>query len=52
VSLDTAPGEAIPLIAFAQLTLLFTVVGIFIARTIGRRAQQPRMKRREATMNG
>ena len=42
VSLDTAPGEAIPLFAFAQLTLVFTVVGILIARTIGRRAHEPR----------
>ena len=42
VSLDTAPGEAIPLIGFAQLTLVFTVVGILIARAIGRRSGQPR----------
>lgn len=41
VSLDTAPGEAIPLFAFAQLTLVFTVVGILIARAIGRRGRQP-----------
>jgi uncharacterized membrane protein YoaK (UPF0700 family) len=42
VSLDTAPGEAIPLFAFAQLTLVFTVVGILIARAIARRGRQPR----------
>ena len=42
VSLDTAPGETIPLFAFAQLTLVFTVVGILIARAIGRRAHDPR----------
>jgi hypothetical protein len=42
VSLETAPGEAIPVIGFGQLTLFFSVVGIFIARTIGRRAQRPR----------
>jgi peptidoglycan/LPS O-acetylase OafA/YrhL len=42
VSLDTAPGEAIPLYAFAQLTLVFTVVGILIARAIGRRSSNPR----------
>jgi hypothetical protein len=42
VSLDTAPGESIPLLGFAQLTLVFTVVGILIARTIGRRAHDPR----------
>jgi uncharacterized membrane protein YoaK (UPF0700 family) len=41
VSLDTA-GEAIPLLAFAQLTLVFTVVGILIARAIRRRAHDPR----------
>ena len=42
VSLDTAPGEAIPLLAFAQLTLVFTVVGILIARAVRRRAHDPR----------
>jgi hypothetical protein len=41
-SLETAPGEAIPVMGFGQLTLFFTVVGILIARTIGRRARQPR----------
>jgi FtsH-binding integral membrane protein len=42
VPLDTAPGETIPLLAFGQLTLVCTVVGILIARSIGRRASQPR----------
>ena len=42
VSLETAPGEAIPVIGFGQLTLFFTVVGILIARVIGRRARRPR----------
>lgn len=42
VSLETAPGEPIPLFAFAQLTLVFTVVGILIARAVGRRAHDPR----------
>jgi hypothetical protein len=41
VSLDTAPGEGIPLIGFAQLTRGFTVVGILIARSIRRRCYQP-----------
>ena len=41
VSLDTG-GEAIPLLAFPQLTLVFTVVGILIARAIRRRAHDPR----------
>jgi hypothetical protein len=42
VSLETAPGEAIPAYAFGQLTVFFTLVGVVIARTLGRRASQPR----------
>jgi hypothetical protein len=42
VSLETAPGEAIPVYAFGQLTLFFTLVGVVIARTMGRRAACPR----------
>ncbi len=42
VSLETAPGEAIPVLGFAQLTLVCTVIGIVIARTLGRRASRPR----------
>ena len=42
VSLETAPGEAIPLIGFGQLTLFFTAIGVLIAKGIGRRARQPR----------
>jgi hypothetical protein len=42
VALDTAPGETVPLLGFGQLTLFFTVVGILIARAIGRRAHDPR----------
>ncbi len=42
VSLETAPGEAIPVLGFGQLTLMCTVVGVLIARTIGRRARRPR----------
>ena len=42
VSLDTAPGETIPLLGFGQLTLVCTVVGILIARTVRRRAHDPR----------
>ena len=42
VSLETAPGEAIPAFAFGQLTVFFTLVGVVIARTLGRRASQPR----------
>lgn len=42
VSLETAPGEAIPVLGFGQLTLFFSVVGILIARAIGRRGRTPR----------
>jgi uncharacterized protein DUF6069 len=42
VSLETAPGQTIPVAGFAQMTLVFTAVGVLIARTIGRRAAQPR----------
>src|SRR5438105_2246105 len=42
VSLETAPGQAIPVYAFGQLTLFFTIVGVVIARTLGRWASQPR----------
>lgn len=42
VSLETAPGEAIPAYAFGQLTLFFAIVGIVIARTMSRRASTPR----------
>src|SRR5437660_12621693 len=42
VSLETAPGKAIPAVGFGQLTLFFTAVGVLLARTIGRRARRPR----------
>ena len=42
VSLQTGPGETIPVIGFAQLTLFFTAVGVVIARVLGRRARGPR----------
>src|SRR4051794_32762250 len=42
VSFETAPGEAIPVLGFGQLTLFFTAVGVLIARTIGRRSSHPR----------
>jgi hypothetical protein len=42
VSFETAPGEAIPVLGFAQLTLFFTAVGVLIARVIGRRSSHPR----------
>jgi hypothetical protein len=42
VSLETAPGEAIPVLGFGQLTLFFTAVGVLIARTLRGRAKAPR----------
>ena len=42
VPVETAPGEAIPILGFAQLTIFFTFVGVLIARSIGRRATHPR----------
>jgi len=42
VSLETAPGEAIPLLGFGQLTLVFTAVGVVMARLMTRWARQPR----------
>ena len=34
VSFETAPDEAIPLLGFAQLTLVFTFVGVGIAKLV------------------
>ncbi|MDQ6724662.1 MAG: DUF6069 family protein [Actinomycetota bacterium] len=42
VSLETAPGKAIPVLGFGQLTLFFTAIGVLIARTIRGRAGRPR----------
>jgi hypothetical protein len=42
VKLETAPGQAIPILGFGQLTLFFTAVGVLLARGIGRRAGRPR----------
>ena len=42
VSFESAPGEAIPLAGFAQLTLFFTVVGVLIAQGIRSRGDHPR----------
>src|SRR5258706_15493028 len=41
VSFESAPGEAIPVAGFAQLTLFFTAIGVLIARTIRNRASNP-----------
>lgn len=43
VSLEIG-GEAVPLFAFAQLTVICTFVGILIARSIGRRSSRPRQR--------
>ena len=40
VPVDIA-GEAIPVLGFAQMTLLCTGIGILLARVIGRRANRP-----------
>jgi hypothetical protein len=37
-------GESIPILGFAQMTLLFTVVGVLIARTLRNRSAQPRSR--------
>jgi hypothetical protein len=42
VAVQTQPGQPIPLAGFAQMTVLFTVVGIVIARAMRRRAARPR----------
>ncbi len=42
VSFETAPGEAIPVLGFGQLTLFFTAIGVLIARVLGRRSSHPR----------
>lgn len=41
VSLETAPGEAIPVLGFGQLTLFFTAIGAVLAYAIRRRAVRP-----------
>jgi uncharacterized protein DUF6069 len=42
VTFETAPGDAIPMAGFAQLTILFSVIGIGIAAVLRRRSAQPR----------
>ena len=42
VSFESAPGDAIPLAGFAQLTLFFTLVGVVIAAVIRHRSSHPR----------
>ena len=42
VSFESAPGDAIPLAGFAELTILFSIIGIGIAALIRRRSSRPR----------
>jgi hypothetical protein len=42
VSFETAPGNGIPVAGFAQLTLLFSAVGVVLAAVLRRRASRPR----------
>ena len=42
VSFADDSGESIPLMAFTQLTLVFSLVGVAIAAAMGRRARRPR----------
>ncbi len=42
VSFADAHGESIPLFAFAQLTLVFSLIGVGIAAAMARRARRPR----------
>ena len=41
VSLETAPGEHIPVLGFGQLTLFFTAIGVVLAAVLRRRARTP-----------
>jgi hypothetical protein len=41
VSLETAPGEHIPVLGFGQLTLVFTAIGVALAAILRRRASHP-----------
>jgi hypothetical protein len=50
VSLETAPGEQIPLLGFGQLTLFFTAVGVGLAAVLRRRARAPRSTFVKATV--
>ncbi|QXC59629.1 hypothetical protein KSP35_14695 [Aquihabitans sp. G128] len=38
----TVGGEAIPVLGFGQVTLVCTLVGALLARSLGRRARSPR----------
>jgi peptidoglycan/LPS O-acetylase OafA/YrhL len=42
VSLETAPSEAIPVLAFGPATLFCTAIGTVLARLVGGRLRRPR----------
>jgi hypothetical protein len=42
VSFSDGTGASIPLAAFAELTLVFSLVGLAIAAVVARKARQPR----------
>ena len=50
VEVLTKHGDAIPLAGFAQMTMLCTIVGILLARSLRRRAAQPRRTLRTTTL--
>jgi Family of unknown function (DUF6069) len=50
VPVAAGPGQAIPLLGFAQLTLFFTAVGVLLARIVARRSVHPRTTVRNLTV--
>ena len=50
VSLETAPGEQIPVLGFGQLTLFFTAIGVVLAAVLRRRATHPQATFVKATV--
>ena len=50
VSLEAAPGEAIPVLGFGQLTLFCTAIGVLMARTLRGRVRRPRSTFTTATV--
>ncbi len=42
VSFANTPGESIPIAGFAQLTLVFSLVGVGLAAVLARKARRPR----------
>lgn len=42
IAIEAEPGAAIPLLGFAQLTFVFSLVGVALAAVLTRRARRPR----------